>query len=430
MSAMLKPTASEPRIDGARLWDSLMALARIGATPKGGVRRLALTDLDRQGRDLVVGWLREAGCEIRVDAIGNVFAIRPGRLGNGFEASGAPLADASRLPVAVGSHVDTQPNGGKFDGNYGVLSGVEVVRALNDAGVVTERPVAVAIWTNEEGTRFTPVMMGSGAYCGAFTVDHCLAQADREGVTVAQALQSIGYAGTATPPRFAAYFEPHIEQGPVLEREGVTIGAVEGALGQRWFDVAVTGQDAHAGPTPIEMRRDALLAASRVVLEVRRIASEHPDYARGTVGQLFVTPNSRNVIPGRVDFTVDFRNASDATLAAMGDDLRRSVAHIAAADGVQIDLAEVVYFPPCAFDAALVAGVEEGARALGHSVRRLASGAGHDAVYVARTCPTAMIFVPCEGGISHNEIENAKPEHLAAGAEVLLRSVLQAAGRG
>jgi len=421
-------SAPQPRVDGARLWDSLMTLARIGATPKGGVRRLTLTDLDRQGRDLVVGWLREAGCEIRVDAIGNVFGIRPGRLGNGFDADGAPAADASLRPVAIGSHVDTQPSGGKFDGNYGVLAGLEVLRALDDAGVQTERPVAVAIWTNEEGTRFTPVMMGSGVYCGAFTLEHCLAQRDRDGASVAEALAAIGYAGRDTAPRFSAYFEPHIEQGPVLERERVTIGAVEGALGQRWFDAVVTGQDAHAGPTPIEMRRDALLAASRLILEVRRIAAESPDYARGTVGQLFVHPNSRNVIPGRVEFSVDLRNASEATLAKMVDQLRASAARIAAEDGVGIDLQEVVHFPPCAFDPELVAGVERNARAIGHSVMRLASGAGHDAVYVARTCPTAMIFVPCEGGISHNEIESATPEDLAAGCEVLLRSVLQAAG--
>ncbi len=424
-----KPSADAgPRVDADRLWDSLMTLARIGATPKGGVRRLTLTDLDRQGRDLVVGWLRAAGCEIRVDGIGNVFGIRPGRLGNGFDASGAPSTDPAARPVAIGSHVDTQPSGGKFDGNYGVLAGLEVVRALNDAGAQTERPVAVTIWTNEEGTRFTPVMMGSGVYCGAFTLEHCLAQRDRDGVSVGEALAAIGYAGRDAAPRFAAYFEPHIEQGPVLERERMTIGAVEGALGQRWFDAIVVGQDAHAGPTPIEMRRDALLAASRLVIEIRRIAAESPDYARGTVGQMFVHPNSRNVIPGRVEFSVDLRNASEKTLAAMVEQLRASADRIATEDGVEITLQEVVHFPPCAFQPELVSGIERDARALGLPVMRLASGAGHDAVYVARTCPTAMIFVPCEGGISHNEIESATPQDLGAGCAVLLRSVIAAAG--
>ena len=430
MDARVTPKAGNAlaRINSARLWDSLMELARIGATPKGGVKRLALTELDRQGRDLVVGWLREAGCEIRIDAIGNVFGIRPGRRGNGFDADGNPASDPAARPVAVGSHVDTQPSGGKFDGNYGVLAGVEVLRALNDAGLQTERPVAVAIWTNEEGTRFTPVMMGSGVYCGAFGIEHCLTQHDRDGISVAQALAAIEYAGRDTPPRFAAYFEPHIEQGPVLEREGKTIGAVEGALGQRWFDVVVTGQDAHAGPTPIAMRRDALLSASRLVIEVRRIAAEAPDYARGTVGQLFVHPNSRNVIPGRVEFSVDFRNAREETLLAMVAQLREAAQRVAQEDGVQVSVNEVVHFPPCAFEPGLVAGIEQDAAELGHSVMRLASGAGHDAVYVARTCPTAMIFVPCEGGISHNEIESATPQDLAAGCDVLLRSVLRAAG--
>ena len=428
--APVPPTGGAPlaATDGTRLWDSLMTLARIGATPKGGVRRLALSELDGAGRDLVCQWLREAGCELRVDAIGNLFAIRPGRLGNGFDADGKPWTDPARLPVAIGSHIDTQPSGGKFDGNYGVLAGLEVVRALNDAGIATERPVAVAIWTNEEGTRFTPVMMGSGVWCGAFELEDCLAQRDRDGVSVADALAAIGYAGTDLAPRFAAYLEPHIEQGPVLEQRRITIGAVEGALGQRWFDVIVTGQDAHAGPTPIGMRRDALLSAARLVIEVRRIAATHPDYARGTVGQLHVSPNSRNVIPGRVEFSVDFRNARDETLDAMCRDLRAAVERVASEDGVEIELRELVHFPPCAFDATLVGAVEAAARELGHPTCRIASGAGHDAVYVARRCPTAMIFVPCEGGISHNEIENADPGDLAAGCAVLMRVVLDTAG--
>lgn len=411
-------SSTRPNVDGQRLWDSLMTLAAIGATPKGGVKRLTLTDLDRQGRDLVCDWLRAAGCDLSVDNIGNVYAVRR-----------AMAAQPDAPPVAVGSHADTQPTGGKFDGAYGVLAGVEIVRSLNDAGIRTEKPVAVAIWTNEEGSRFTPVMMGSGVYAGAFSVEHCLGQTDREGVTVERALRDIGYLGDASRPAFSAYFEPHIEQGPILERESVTIGAVEGALGQRWFDVVVTGQDAHAGPTPIELRRDALLSAAQLIVEVRRIALESPHYARGTVGQLFVHPNSRNVIPGRVEFTVDLRNARDDTLNAMVEELKACAKRIGTADGVQIDLKQVVYFPPCAFEPAFVAGIEASARTRGLSTRRLASGAGHDAVYVARTCPTAMIFVPCEGGISHNEIENAAPAHLEAGCNVLLDCVLQQAGR-
>ena len=404
-----------PRINPDRLWQSLMDLAAIGATDLGGVRRLALTDLDRAGRDRVCDWLREAGCSIRVDAIGNIYAIRAGAL----EAD----------PVGVGSHIDTQPSGGKFDGNYGVLAGLEVIRALNDAGITTERPVAVAIWTNEEGSRFTPVMMGSGVYAGAFSLEHCLGRTDLDGITVADALARIGYAGTDHAPRFAAYFEPHIEQGPILEAEGITIGAVEGALGQRWFDLELVGQDAHAGPTPLAMRRDALLGAARVITEVRRIAVDYPHNARGTVGQILASPNSRNVIPGRVRLTIDLRNARAETLAEMVADIQSCIARIASEERLEANLTEVVHFEPCHFDPHWVSRIETLARARGQTVRRLASGAGHDAVYVAKTCPAAMIFVPCEGGISHNEIENAQPQHLAAGAQVLLDAMIEAAGR-
>lgn len=399
-----------------RLWASLMELARIGATPRGGVCRLALTALDAQGRALVAGWLREAGCTLQVDAIGNVYAIRPG-------------TDPEAAPVAMGSHLDTQPNGGRFDGQYGVLAGLEVLRTLADAGIATRRPLAVAIWTNEEGTRFQPVMMGSGVYAGAFGAEHCRAQRDADGTSVAEALAAIDADGRAAPPAFDAYFEAHIEQGPILERDRITIGVVESALGQRWFDVVVEGQDAHAGPTPLEMRRDALLAASRLVAAVREIALAHPHYARGTVGRLIVSPNSRNVIPGRVELSIDLRNADAATLDAMVDAVHARARDIERDDGVSISLAQTVHFPPCAFDAALVASIESTAGALGHSHRRIASGAGHDAVYVARRCPAAMIFVPCEKGISHNEIENADPVHLHAGADVLLHAVLARANR-
>ncbi|MEI7446887.1 MAG: Zn-dependent hydrolase [Burkholderiales bacterium] len=399
-----------------RLWDALMRLARIGATPKGGVCRLALSPLDAEGRALVTGWLREAGCTLHTDAIGNVFAIRPG-------------TDADAAPVAMGSHIDTQPNGGRFDGNYGVLAGLEIVRTLNDAGIATKRPIAVAIWTNEEGTRFQPVMMGSGVYAGAFTAEHCRAQKDADGVSVGEALAAIGADGADAAPAFDAYFEAHIEQGPVLEREGKVIGVVESALGQRWFDVVVEGQDAHAGPTPIEMRRDALLAASRLVQAVREVAASHPHYARGTVGRLIVSPNSRNVIPGRVELSIDLRNADAPTLDAMADAVRAAAERIAREDGVSITMQQTVHFPPCAFEPSMVASIESTAAAFGYTARRLASGAGHDAVYVARTCPAAMVFVPCEKGISHNEIENADPAHLHAGANVMLHAVLARANR-
>lgn len=403
------------RINAGRLWQSLMDLAKIGATQKGGVRRLTLTDVDRRGRDQFVGWCKEAGLAVEVDGIGNIFARRAG-------------TESEAAPVAIGSHLDSQPSGGKFDGAYGVMAGLEVVRTLNDAGIRTRAPVEVAAWTNEEGSRFVPTMMGSGVYAGVYGLDYALAQKDVDGVSVGEALASIGYAGSAKPHKLGAYFEAHIEQGPVLEHTKTTIGVVLGALGQRWFDVAITGQDSHAGPTPMETRQDALLAASRLVLEVNRIANTFPDYARGTVGFMQVKPNSRNVVPGEVRMTVDLRNAKDATLSSMVGELQRCVATVSTECRVEITLKEVVYFPPSEFAPDLVASVREGSKTLGYSHRDIVSGAAHDAVYMARITPSAMVFVPCEGGISHNEFENARPEDIAAGCNVLLHAVLRRAG--
>ncbi len=403
------------RIDGARLWQSLMDLAQIGATPKGGVCRIALTDLDRQGRDLFVQWARGAGCSIRVDAIGNIFARRAGQ-------------DDNLPPVMTGSHIDTQPTGGKFDGNYGVLAGLEVVRTLNAAGVRTRAPTEVAVWTNEEGSRFVPVMMGSGVFAGAFTLEHALAQRDAQGVSVGEALASIGYAGQLGPaPAVGSYFEAHIEQGPVLENHARVIGVVTAALGQRWYDVTVQGMEAHAGPTPMELRRDALLAASELVLEVNRIAVQRAPHARGTVGTMELFPNSRNVIPGRASLSVDLRAPDDAQLLDMDAALRAACARIATERSLQITVEQVVYFPPQPFTPQLVQAVRANADDLGYSSMDVVSGAGHDAVYLARAAPAAMIFVPCDDGISHNELENAAAEHLEAGCNVLLRAMLAAA---
>jgi N-carbamoyl-L-amino-acid hydrolase len=391
-----------------------MDLARIGATPKGGVCRLTLTDVDRKGRDQFVSWAKEAGLEVRHDAIGNIFARRAG-------------SDAKAAPVVMGSHLDSQPTGGKFDGAYGVMAGLEVVRTLNDLGVRTRAPVEVASWTNEEGSRFVPTLMGSGVFAGVLSLEKILKEKDVDGVTVGEALAGIGYAGKETSHPVGAYFEAHIEQGPVLEDTKTTIGVVQGALGQRWFDVVFTGQDSHAGPTPMELRKDALIAASRLVLEVNRIATTYPDYARGTVGHMRVKPNSRNVVPGEVRMTVDLRNAKDGTLTRMTQDMEKSARAIAEQGRVGLELKEVVYFPPCEFSAGLVSSIRDSAKALGLSHRDIVSGAAHDAVYLARVAPTAMIFVPCEAGISHNEIENARPEDLAAGCDVLLQAVLAAA---
>ncbi len=415
------PPAATLAVDGTRLWQSLMDLARIGATDKDGVARLALTELDRQARDLFVQWCRAEGCSIRIDAIGNIFARRPG------------VRDD--LPaIATGSHIDTQPTGGKFDGNYGVMAGLEVVRTLNRHGLRTEAPIEVCVWTNEEGSRFVPVMMGSGVYCGDFTLEHALSRADHEGITVREALAAIGYAGPAPAsvnsgaPRFGAYFEAHIEQGPVLEDAGIVIGAVTGALGQRWYDVSVLGMESHAGPTPMKLRKDALYAATHLMQQVVDIALARQPHGRGTVGCVHVHPNSRNVIPGRVDFTVDFRHADDASLLDMDAALREAAAELQRDFPVGVTLEQVVYYPPAAFDAVLVDAIRHGAERAGCDFLDIVSGAGHDAVYVARTAPTAMIFVPCKDGISHNEIEDAEPAHLEAGANVLLHAMLERAG--
>jgi N-carbamoyl-L-amino-acid hydrolase len=404
------------RVDGKRLWGSLMQLAQIGATPKGGVCRLALSDLDGEARRLFVRWCEEAGCTVKVDAIGNIFARRPGRR-------------PELPPVLFGSHLDSQPTGGKFDGAYGVMAALEAVRTLNDLGMMTQTPLEIVAWTNEEGSRFQPVMMGSGVYVGAHDLGPTLVARDRDGISVGEALTRIGFAGDAglfaRPAR--AYFEAHIEQGPVLEETGNVIGVVTGALGLRWFDVEAVGQDAHAGATPLRLRRDALLAAAEVAVELDRIAQAHQPNGRATVGSLNVWPNSRNVIAGRVVFTVDLRHADQAGLDAIEAAFRAACASIGPARHVAFNITEVSVYPVTHFDPGAVAAVRAGAENLALPHMDIVSGAGHDAVNMAGHAPTAMIFVPCAGGISHNEAEAAEPAHVEAGANVLLQAVLATA---
>ena len=403
-------------IDSKRLWRSLMDLAKIGATEKGGVCRLALTDLDRRARDLFHGWCTESGCTVTVDGIGNIFARRPG-------------SNNQLPPIIAGSHIDTQPSGGKFDGNFGVLAGLEVVRSLNDHGIRTEAPIEVAVWTNEEGSRFTPVMMGSGVFVGAFPLDSTLQRVDLDGVTVGEALTKIGYSGSTPVGKrlVGAYFEAHIEQGPILEDSKKVIGVVVGALGLRWYDVVVTGQDAHAGPTPMRLRKNALVAASKMVADIDELASRFQPDGRATVGFMQVKPNSRNVIPGEVKFSIDLRHAEDNVLEKMEAETRALCERHAQSGSVKVNVERVANYPACKFDVTCVAAVRNAAHKLGVSHMDIVSSAGHDAIYMARVAPTSMIFVPCEGGISHNEIENAKPEDLAAGCNVLLNVMLDRA---
>ena len=404
------------KTDAKRLWDSLMQMAKIGATEKGGVCRLALTDLDLESRQLFTRWAEQAGCTISFDAMGNIFARRPGR-------------DPARPPVMTGSHLDSQPTGGKFDGVYGVLAGLEVVRSLNDHGVETDAPVEVVVWTNEEGSRFAPAMIGSGAYAGVFDLDYAQGRQDQDGRTIGQELERIGYLGEGCGGRpVGAYFEAHIEQGPILEAENKTIGVVTGAQGQRWYEITLTGQEAHAGPTPMARRHDALVGAAAVVQAVNRLGLEFQPDACATVGMLDVQPNSRNVIPGRTWLTVDLRHPVDERLFAMDQALRKAAEAAAEAGGLTLEIDEIWHFDATPFDSTCVDAVRAGAERLGLSHRDIVSGAGHDAVYMARVAPTGMIFVPCEDGISHNEIENATPEDLSAGCEVLFHAVMDRAG--
>ncbi|QHG23433.1 Zn-dependent hydrolase [Pseudomonas sp. DTU12.1] len=401
------------RVNGERLWDSLMEMAQIGGTPKGGVSRLALTDEDRRGRDLFVAWCTAAGCSIRVDAMGNIFARRAGRLDH--------LA-----PVLTGSHGDSQPAGGKFDGIYGVLAGLEVLRTLNDLGIETDRPIEVVNWTNEEGSRFAPAMISSGVYAGVFDLEYGLSREDKAGVTIGQALQQIGYAGPHPVGGQAVHaaYELHIEQGPILEAQDLTIGVVTGAQGQRWYEVELSGRSAHAGTTPMDHRLDALLGFARVVEAVNQIGLAQGAEGRATVGMANIFPNSRNVVPGRVFFSVEFRHPDETVLGVQDQQLHEAVARIAEGIGLQASVKQIFQYAPIAFDKDCVDVVQTAAAALGYSHRRMISGAGHDACYLNQVAPTAMIFVPCVDGLSHNEAEEIHPHWSTAGADVLLQAIL------
>jgi len=404
------------RVDGARLWASLMEMAKIGATEKGGVCRLALTDLDREARDLFVRWCERAGCTVRVDPMGNVFARRAGR-------------DDSRPAIGTGSHLDTQPTGGKFDGIYGVLAGLEVIRTLNDHGVETDAPVEVVVWTNEEGARFAPAMVGSGVFAGAFDLEYGHSRTDLEGCSLGAELERIGYRGDAPlGGAFGAFFEVHIEQGPILEAAGRTIGVVTGVQGIRWYDLRIAGAECHAGPTPMERRRDALAAAADLLPEIYAVANARAPHGRATVGEFRVHPGSRNTVPGRVEATVDLRHPDAGELERMHEALAAAVRDTVARRGVDAEIEQVWYSPPVVFDPACVEAVRRGAEVVGATHMDAVSGAGHDSVYVSRVAPTGMVFIPCEDGISHNETENAAPGDVETGANVLLHALLERAG--
>jgi N-carbamoyl-L-amino-acid hydrolase len=405
-------TTTNLTIDPERLWADLMDTARIGATAKGGICRLTLTDLDRQVRDWFKAQAEALGCTVTVDDMGAMFARRPGQRND-------------IAPIAMGSHLDTQPTGGKFDGALGVLAALEALRTLHLAGYETFAPIEVVNWTNEEGARFAPAMIASGVFAGVFTRDWAVARADRAGETFGAALDKIGYRGPQAcgDHPLSAFFEVHIEQGPFLEAEDKAVGIVTGVQAMRWFEATVTGQDSHAGTTPMPRRHDALLGAARMVDAINAAARAHPE-AVGTVGILEVKPGSPNVIPGDVFFTIDLRDPDGAVLDRMERDIAAAADKIRAELGVEIAIKTISAEPAVRFDPDCIAAVKAAADAASLSSREIISRAGHDAAFIARVCPTSMIFVPCKDGVSHNEAEYSSKEQCAAGAQVLLRAVL------
>jgi len=401
------------QVNAARLEGFLEQFAQLGKTARGGVTRLAASDEDKQARDLFVELARDAGCRVRVDAVGNIFARREGK-------------DAQLSPVLTGSHGDSQPQGGRFDGIYGVLAGLEALYSLNDQAIQTQRAIELVMWTGEEGSRFAPAMLGSAVFSGALPLSHALQSTDTHGLSLSDELARIGYAGTSHNPvgPIHAAVEIHIEQGPVLENENTLIGVVTAAMGQKWYNVTLNGMAAHAGTTPMNLRQDALLGLAQAVTAINHIGHAHGPDARATVGRVQVQPNSPNVIAGKVLFTVEFRHPTQAVLDTMDQALHTALARIASENQLDMEIDPVLSFAPIAFDRHVVEVIGHTAQQLGHIPRDMVSGAGHDACHLSKIAPTAMIFIPCIKGISHNEREDVKPQWSAAGAQMLLHTLV------
>ncbi|MGE3832178.1 MAG: Zn-dependent hydrolase [Parvibaculaceae bacterium] len=399
-------------INPQRLWDAIMETAKYGATPKGGIKRLTVSDEDKKVRDWFKAQCEALGCTVSIDSVGNMFALRTGR-------------NNALLPIAMGSHLDTQPTGGKFDGVLGVLGALEAMRSMVDLGYETNAPVMIVNWTNEEGSRFAPAMLASGVYAGVFTPDYAYSREDRDGITFGDELERIGYKGKEPvgSHKFQAMFELHIEQGPILEAEQKMIGVVTGVQGMRWYEVTVKGQEAHTGATPMKLRKNALLGAARMIDAIHEVGMKHlPGVA--SVGLIENRPNSRNVVPGEVFFTVDLRHPDEAVLDRMEKEYKAALPRIAEQLGLELDEKRIWNSPAVKFAPKLIECVRHGAEQAGYSTRDMASGAGHDAAYIARVAPTTMIFVPCLGGLSHNEAESTSFDECAAGSQVLLNAVL------
>ena len=409
--------ATNLQIDGDRLWDSLMEMAKIGPGIAGGNNRQTLTDEDAEGRSLFKTWCEAAGLTMGLDTMGNMFARREG-------------TDPDALPVYVGSHLDTQPTGGKYDGVLGVLAGLELVRTLNDLNIRTRHPIVVTNWTNEEGTRFAPAMLASGVFAGVLEESWAKDRKDAAGKSFGAELERIGWQGDEPvgSRKMKAFFELHIEQGPILEDEGIDIGVVTHGQGLYWLEVTLTGKESHTGSTPMYKRRNAGLGMARVIELVHEVAMDYQPNAVGTIGQIDVHPNSRNIIPGRCVFTVDIRSPSKETLDTMRERIEDGIDLIADALDIDVSVDEVGHFDPVTFDETCVTAIRDAAEALGYSHRNIVSGAGHDACWINRVAPTAMVMCPCVDGLSHNEAEEISREWATSGANVLMRAVVETAG--
>jgi N-carbamoyl-L-amino-acid hydrolase len=413
---MNKDMTRSIRINGERLWRRIMAMAEVGGTEKGGSNRQALTDEDREGRDMFVCWCNDAGLDVRIDQIGNIFAWRHG-------------SDPAQPPVLAGSHLDTQPTGGRFDGVYGVLAALEVIETLNEHDIETVASLVVASWTNEEGARFVPAMMGSGVFAGVFDLKQTWASKDKSGISLYDELKRIGYLGESPARDFPirAAFEVHIEQGPILESEGRQLGIVTGVQGLRWYDVTLIGNECHAGPTPMRQRRDPFMVLGPILESCYAMAEEFSPWARVTFGDIKAAPGARNTVPGQLTISVDVRHHDAGILDLMDTRLRECVAKHCRAAEIKNRVEEVWHMPVTQFDQGCIAAVRKAADHLGYSSMEMVSGAGHDSLYIAKTAPASMIFVPCENGLSHNEAEYASPSDLEAGCNVLLHAILQMA---
>lgn len=404
------------KVNTDRMWSRLMEMAKIGATPRGGVCRLALSEEDKAGRDLFVKWCKEAGCEVTIDELGNIFARREGR-------------DAARPAILVGSHLDSQPTGGKYDGVLGVLAGLEILETLNDHNITTHAPIEIVSWTNEEGARFAPAMLASGAFAGVFSKEYAESRKDRDGITFKKALENIGYAGKRAlgSGSYAASFELHIEQGPVLESEDITVGVVHGVQGIRWYDLTMQGVEAHAGPTPMSFRKDPVQHLMPLLNSIYEIASEYSPNARVTIGNIKAVPGVHNTVPGELKVAVDLRHPDRDTLEIMHEKLSVLTQQAGTTEGIVTSLDQIWYSPPVHFDKQCITALQNAAASLGTEYLDMVSGAGHDSVYLAGIIPAAMVFIPCRDGLSHNEMEHIEKKHAEAGCNVLLRAVIQQA---